>query len=75
MDIGISNLDNKTNIYLLHPPKLKEIKKADHKYKRGTTYIIAGKELIGASKLATLAASQSSLRIGAGVSKILINDI
>ncbi len=74
LDIGISNLDNKTNIHLLHPPKLKEINKTDHKYKRGTTYIIAGKELIGASKLATLAASQSSLRIGAGVSKILINE-
>ena len=45
----------------------------DHKYSRGTSYIIAGTQLIGASKLAALAASQSALRSGAGLSKLLIS--
>ena len=74
LDIGLINLDNKTNILILSPPKLKEPKITDHKYKRGTIFIIAGKEMVGASKLATIAASQSSLRSGAGVSKILIKE-
>ena len=72
LNIQLKNLDNETSIHVLTPPLLKEIKIFDHKYTRGTTYIIAGKNLIGASKLATLAASQSSLRSGAGVSKIFV---
>lgn len=72
LDIQLSNLDIETSIYLLKPPLLKKIKSFDHKYSRGTTYIIAGKKLIGASKLATIAASQSSLRSGSGVSKIFV---
>ncbi len=72
LDIQLENLDNKTSIFLNSPPILKKIKNTDHKYSRGTSYIIAGTQLIGASKLAALAASQSSLRSGAGLSKLLI---
>ena len=72
LDIQLKNLDNETSIHVLKPAVLKEIKLSDHKYTRGTTYIIAGKKLIGASKLATLAASQSCLRAGAGVSKVFV---
>ena len=74
LDIGLSNLDKKAKVFILKPPQIKKIKISDHKYKRGTTFIIAGRELIGASKLATLAASQSSLRSGAGVSKIFVQE-
>ena len=71
-DIQLENLDNQTKIFLNTPPPIKKINNADHKYSRGTSYIIAGTQLIGASKLAALAASQSSLRSGAGLSKLLI---
>ena len=72
LDIQLENLDSETKIYLNTPPPIKNIKDTDHKYSRGTSYIIAGTQLIGASKLAALAASQSALRSGAGLSKILI---
>ncbi|SVA54255.1 uncharacterized protein METZ01_LOCUS107109 [marine metagenome] len=72
LDIQLENLDNQTKIFLNTPPPIKKINNADHKYSRGTSYIIAGTQLIGASKLAALAASQSSLRSGAGLSKLLI---
>jgi len=72
LDIQLANLDSETNIQLLTPPSLKKTKNSDHKYKRGTSYIIAGSQLIGASKLAAMAASQASLRSGAGVCKIFV---
>ena len=72
LDIQLENLDNQAKIFLNTPPPIKKINNADHKYSRGTSYIIAGTQLIGASKLAALAASQSSLRSGAGLSKLLI---
>jgi len=72
LDIDLADLDSKTKIQLLKPPLLKKISTNIHKYNRGTTYIIAGNELIGAAKLAALAASQSSLRVGGGVSKIFV---
>ena len=72
LDIQLEDLDNQTKIFLNTPPPIKKINNADHKYSRGTSYIIAGTQLIGASKLAALAASQSSLRSGAGLSKLLI---
>ena len=72
LNIQLINLDDETKTYLLTPPKIKKNKNTDHKYLRGTSYVIAGNQLIGAAKLATLAASQSSLRSGAGVSKIFI---
>ena len=65
LDIQLENLDNKTSIYLNSPPPIKKMNNTDHKYSRGTSYIIAGTQLIGASKLAALAASQSALRSGA----------
>ena len=72
LDIQLENLDNKTSIFLNSPPPIKKMNNTDHKYSRGTSYIIAGTQLIGASKLAALAASQSALRSGAGLSKLLI---
>ena len=72
MDIQLENLDYQTKIFLNTPPPIKKINNADHKYSRGTSYIVAGTQLIGASKLAALAASQSALRSGAGLSKIFI---
>ncbi len=71
-DIQLENLDNQTAIFLNSPPPIKKINYEDHKYSRGTSYIVAGTQLIGASKLAALAASQSALRSGAGLSKLLI---
>ena len=72
LDIQLENLDNEAKIFLNTPPPIKKIHVKDHKYSRGTSYIIAGTQLIGASKLAALAASQSALRSGAGLSKLLI---
>jgi hydroxyethylthiazole kinase-like uncharacterized protein yjeF len=72
LDIQLENLNNETSIFLNTPLPIKEIEMTDHKYSRGSSYIIAGTQLIGASKLAALAASQSALRSGAGLSKLLI---
>jgi hydroxyethylthiazole kinase-like uncharacterized protein yjeF len=72
IDIELENLDSQTKIFLNTPPPIKKINNADHKYSRGTSYIVAGTQLIGASKLAALAASQSALRSGAGLSKLFI---
>jgi len=72
LDIRLKNLDKETSIFLNTPLPIKEIEITDHKYSRGSSYIIAGTQLIGASKLAALAASQSALRSGAGLSKLLI---
>ena len=72
LDIQLENLDRETKIFLNTPPPIKKINNIDYKYSRGTSYIIAGTQLIGASKLAALAASQSALRSGAGISKVLI---
>ena len=72
LDIQLKNLDKDTTIFLNTPPSIKKISDADHKYSRGTSHIIAGNNLIGASKLAALACSQSALRSGAGLSKLLI---
>jgi len=72
LDIKLENLNKETSIFLNTPPQIKKTEITDHKYSRGSSYIIAGTQLIGASKLATLAASQSALRSGAGLSKILI---
>ena len=77
LDIDLVDLDKETKLHILTPPLLKKTRVTDHKYDRGTTFIIAGRKLIGASKLAALAASQASLRVGAGVSKVFVyeNDV
>jgi len=72
LDIQLKNLNNETSIFLNTPFPIKQAEITDHKYSRGSSYIIAGTKLIGASKLAALAASQSALRSGAGLSKLLI---
>ena len=52
----------------IFPPSLQS-----NKYSRGSCFIVAGDNLIGASKLACLSASQSALRGGAGLCKLLVN--
>jgi len=74
LDIQLANLDNETNMLLLAPPTIKKARISDNKFNRGTTFIVAGRKLIGASKLAALAASQASLRAGAGLSKIFVHE-
>ena len=73
-DIGLADLDNKTNINLLKPAKLKSFSSNLHKYNRGELFIFGASEMVGASKLATLAASQIALKSGAGIVKLLVNN-
>ena len=44
----------------------------EHKYNRGELYIFASNEMIGSTKLATLAASQIALKSGTGIVKLLV---
>ena len=46
----------------------------DNKFTRGCCFIIAGTNLVGAGKLAFLSASQSVLRAGSGLCKLLVHD-
>ena len=74
LDIGLESLDNesyvKLNLFKFFP----RLTSFDHKYSRGTCLVIAGENLIGASKLAVLSASKSILRAGAGVCKLLVHN-
>ena len=72
LDINLANIDNESKIKIITKPILKKIFISDHKYSRGVSSIIASSNLIGASKLAALASSQSSLRSGCGAVKIFI---
>ena len=45
-----------------------------HKYSRGELFIIASREMFGASKLTTLAASQTAFKSGAGIVKLLVHE-
>ena len=72
LDIPLKNLDNETTFFINTPSSIKKINNTGHKYSRGTSFIVASTQLIGASKLAVLAASQSALRSGAGLSKLFV---
>ena len=74
LDIGLANLDDETKINLIRPQKIKALSSNKHKYSRGELFIFGGNEMIGASKIATLAASQIALRTGAGIVKLLVNN-
>ena len=74
LDIGLTKLDGETKINLIKPPKLKTPSSSSHKYNRGELFIFGGSEMIGASKLATLSASQIAFKSGAGVVKLLVKD-
>ena len=73
LDIGLANLDDETKINLIRPQKIKALSSNKHKYSRGELFIFGGNEMIGASKIATLAASQIALRTGTGIVKLLVN--
>ena len=72
LEIGLINLDNECSLSLNHPIILNNPSMQDHKFLRGTCLIVAGENLIGAAKLACLSASQSALRSGAGLCKLLV---
>jgi len=74
LDIGLTNLDSKTKINLIKTPKLKALSSSSHKYNRGEIFIFGGSEMVGASKLATLSASQIAFKSGVGVVKLLVKD-
>ena len=74
LNIGLTNLDRETKINLIKTPKLKSLVSTSHKYNRGEIYIFGGSEMIGASKLAALAASQVAFRSGVGVVKLLVKE-
>ena len=74
LDIELVNLDAESKIQLNFPEKLPIPNMQDHKFSRGSCLILAGKNLVGAAKLGFLSASQSSLRAGAGLCKLVISD-
>jgi len=73
LDIGLSNIDNECFLKLNYPLKLPVPSMGDHKFSRGCCVIVAGENLIGASKLAFFSASQSVLRAGSGLCKLLVS--
>ncbi len=74
MDIGLVNLDSECKIQLNYPENLPEPNQSQHKFDRGSCVVIAGKKLVGASKLAFLSASQSALRSGAGLCSLFVEE-
>ena len=74
LDIGLSNIDNECFLKLNYPFKPPIPSMDDHKFSRGTCIVVVGENLIGAGKLAYLSASQSALRAGSGICKILVNE-
>jgi len=74
LDIELVNLDSESKIKLNYPENLPEPSLNQHKFDRGSCVIIAGKKLIGASKLAFLSASQSALRSGAGLCSLFVEE-
>ena len=74
LDIKIANLDKDTTLQLIERPSLKLPTHQMHKYSRGELLIIASREMFGASKLTTLAASQTAFKSGAGIVKLLVHE-
>tara|TARA_Y100000590_G_scaffold139335_1_gene159563 strand:- start:4033 stop:5478 length:1446 start_codon:yes stop_codon:yes gene_type:complete len=74
MEIDLADLDSECKIQLNYPENLFEPNLNQHKFNRGSCVIIAGKKLIGASKLAFLSASQSVLRSGAGLCSLFVEE-
>ena len=74
LDIKVANLDKHTSVELIERPTLKLPNHQMHKYSRGELLIIASREMFGASKLTTLAASQTAFKSGAGIVKLLVHE-
>ena len=73
LNIGLNNLDYQSKFQLNYPEKIPTLPSNIHKFGRGSCFIIADNNLIGAAKLSFLSASQSALRAGAGLCKLLIH--
>jgi len=73
LDIGLKNIDNECFLKLNYSFKPPIPSMGDHKFSRGCCVVVAGENLIGASKLAYFSASQSALRAGSGLCKLLVN--
>ncbi|MBH32748.1 MAG: hypothetical protein CMD90_03750 [Gammaproteobacteria bacterium] len=74
IDIGLENLDKNCNFEIISPPEIKSPHVNVHKYKNGELYIVASEDMVGASKLATLSASQVALKSGIGIVKLLVKE-
>ena len=74
LDIKVANLDKDNSVELIERPTLKLPTLQMHKYSRGELLIIASREMFGASKLTTLAASQTAFKSGAGIVKLLVHE-
>ena len=73
LNIKVTNLDKDNSVELIGRPDLKLPTHQMHKYSRGELLIIASREMFGASKLATLAASQTAFKSGIGMVKLLVH--
>jgi len=73
LDIGLVNIDDECFLQLNYPLKPPIPSLSNNKFSRGCCFVVAGENLIGASKLAYLSASQSALRAGTGLCKLLVN--
>ena len=74
LNIGLKNINKNCFVKVNNLIKPPSPSSNDHKFSRGVCFIISGENLIGASKLAYFAASQSALRSGAGLCKLLVNE-
>ncbi len=73
LNIGLENFDNESNVKLNLVHALPKPTLFDHKYSRGSCFVVAGRNFVGATKLACLSASQSILRGGSGLCKLLVH--
>ena len=74
LDINLVNLDDKTSLEVISEPSFELPSFYGHKYSRGELFIFASSEMVGASKLATLIASQVAFKSGAGIVKLLVSE-
>ena len=72
LDINLVNLDDETSLEVISEPSFEPPSFYDHKYSRGELFIFASVEMVGASKLATLIASQVAFKSGVGIVKLLV---
>ena len=72
LEIGLTNIDSDTNVSIIDKPIINPPAINEHKYNRGELFIIASDEMVGATKLAALAASQIAFKSGTGIVKLLI---
>jgi len=74
LKIGLTNIDSETNIKIIDKPSINLPNMNIHKYNRGELFIIASNEMIGSTKLASLAASQIAFKSGTGIVKLFVKN-